>query len=543
MKTFTTEGRCIPSIHYMVRMADNIQKMQSMVKAGKYFIISRPRQYGKTTTLFALEQALSGEYTVVRMSLTSLDESAYEARESFARSFCQRLLRLKKQGSDIPEEIGTGMAAIANGTATANLQSLSALLEDWCLVSPRPVVLILDEVDRAEGSDVFRDFLGKLRDSYIERDPEHMQSAFQSVILAGVTDVEHLKGGIRPQDQSRGTGSPWNIASNLDIPMELPSPGIMEMLREYKTDHHIRMNVKTVTESIMRWTSGYPYLVSRICEILDTMMVPDRFPSLSKAWTAAGVDEAASMIITKESSLLSSLMGKVNNLPELAQNLSDFLYKGKYINYSMDNEQQKQFLLYGFARVSNGYLVIHNEIFRVRLTRKFDDDFHQRDMRGHAVWEAGASDKRKFVDTNGDLDVYRLLERFTQVFTKVRYSSLLPDEEAQEKAFIEEAGRRQFLLYLTPIINGTGTYTIEEQTLDKRRMDVVIHYRGKRYVIELKIWRGVKYNSDGEQQLKGYLDYFGLNVGYMLTFSFTRNKQVGMHSHTVDGRLLHEAVV
>ena len=90
------------------------------------------------------------------------------------------------------------------------------------------------------------------------------------------------------------------------------------------------------------------------------------------------------------------------------------------------------------------------------------------------------------------------------------------DPEA-EKRFIEEEGRERFLIYLSPIINGVGTYSIEEQTRDRKRMDVVIHYLGKRYIVELKIWRGARYNEYGERQISEYLDYFNLDVGYMLS--------------------------
>ncbi len=52
--------------------------------------------------------------------------------------------------------------------------------------------------------------------------------------------------------------------------------------------------------------------------------------------------------------------------------------------------------------------------------------------------------------------------------------------------FVEENGRRVFLLYLKPIINGTGNYYIEAQTRDQSRTDVIVDYLGKQYVIELK---------------------------------------------------------
>ena len=56
------------------------------------------------------------------------------------------------------------------------------------------------------------------------------------------------------------------------------------------------------------------------------------------------------------------------------------------------------------------------------------------------------------------------------------------------KKFIEENGRKLFLLYLKPIINGTGNYYIEARTRDSRRTDVIVDYKGKRFIIELKIW-------------------------------------------------------
>ena len=38
-----------------------------------------------------------------------------------------------------------------------------------------------------------------------------------------------------------------------------------------------------------------------------------------------------------------------------------------------------------------------------------------------------------------------------------------------DQKFIEENGRKLFLLYLKPIINGTGNYYIEARTRDSRR--------------------------------------------------------------------------
>ncbi|MBP5362200.1 MAG: hypothetical protein J6Y71_04155 [Ruminococcus sp.] len=95
-----------------------------------------------------------------------------------------------------------------------------------------------------------------------------------------------------------------------------------------------------------------------------------------------------------------------------------------------------------------------------------------------------------------------------------------------ERILEEECER--FLTYLAPIINGAGSYSIEELTRDHRRMDIVIHYLGRRYVIELKIWNGERYNAEGEKQIRDYLNNFDLSEGYLLSFNFNKNKEQGV---------------
>ncbi|MFI3212323.1 MAG: GxxExxY protein [Eubacteriales bacterium] len=129
----------------------------------------------------------------------------------------------------------------------------------------------------------------------------------------------------------------------------------------------------------------------------------------------------------------------------------------------------------------------------------------------------------------------RILEKFVQHFDDI-YGN-------QSIAFKEEEGRKYFLLYLKPIINGVGIYYIEAQTRDMRRTDIIIDYLGKQYIIEMKIWHGEEYNTRGEQQLTEYLDYYHLEKGYMLSFNFNENKEVGVKSIEIAGKILIEAVV
>ena len=122
----------------------------------------------------------------------------------------------------------------------------------------------------------------------------------------------------------------------------------------------------------------------------------------------------------------------------------------------------------------------------------------------------------------------------------VHFNDLYGDKD---EAFIEEEGRKYFLLYLRPIINGTGNYYIEARTRELKRTDVIVDYCGEQYIIELKIWHGNEYNSRGEKQLVGYLDDYHTNKGYMVSFNFNKKKQIGVKELVIGDKILIEAVV
>ncbi len=72
---------------------------------------------------------------------------------------------------------------------------------------------------------------------------------------------------------------------------------------------------------------------------------------------------------------------------------------------------------------------------------------------------------------------------------------------------------------------------------------MIVDYLGEQFVIELKIYRGNAYHTRGERQLMDYLDYYHLDVGYMLSFSFNKMKEIGVRDIEVGDKILVEAVV
>ncbi|MDE6829543.1 MAG: 9-O-acetyl-N-acetylneuraminate esterase, partial [Lachnospiraceae bacterium] len=71
-RIFNTSGDCRLQIHYMVNITERLEKIKAMVDAGQYFTINRARQFGKTTTLKALEEFLKDDYIVISMDFQML---------------------------------------------------------------------------------------------------------------------------------------------------------------------------------------------------------------------------------------------------------------------------------------------------------------------------------------------------------------------------------------------------------------------------------------------------------------------------------------
>ena len=167
-------------------------------------------------------------------------------------------------------------------------------------------------------------------------------------------------------------------------------------------------------------------------------------------------------------------------------------------------------------------------------TRLYNLFLSEEDFKNNVFSREGELAKNIFVE-DGKLNMRLIMERFIITYTEI--VGPLVDR------FKEKDGREQFLLYLKPIINGTGNYYIEAQTRDQTRTDVIVDYLGQQYIIELKIWRGERYNAEGEKQIGEYLDYWHLNTGYMLSFNFNKNKKTGVHQVHIGDKLLYEGML
>lgn len=531
MRYFNTEGWCKPNEHYMVRLDDRLDKIKKLyVNRGKYFVINRGRQYGKTTTLMALAEYLKNDYVVLAMDFQMMSTANFADEQTFAMSFMKYIEDLISSEDELVRAIDSeAFQALVQMTkqGTVSINEMFSCLSRICKTANKSIVLIIDEVDSASNNEVFIDFLAQLRGYYLDREK---RSIFHSVILAGVYDIKNLKLKIRPNSDHQ-YNSPWNIAARFNIDMSFSVEQIALMLREYETEHQTGMDIEIVAQEIYQYTSGYPYLVSLICKYLDEDLPEKKgFWNITDVWTRKGIAEAVKILLNESAPLFSSMMRHISEYPDLKKMLYVMLFQGERFAYNPDNKAIELACMFGYTINNNGSVQIANRIFETRLYNFF---LSEEELLS-AMSKMAKRDGSQFV-LNGRLNMERVLEKFVEYFTDI-YS------ETDEK-FVENYGRKFFLLYLKPIINGTGNYYIEAQTRDAKRTDVIVDYMGEQFIVEMKIWRGNEYNERGEQQLTEYLDYFRQKKGYMVSFNFNRKKEIGIKTIMIEDKTIVEAVV
>lgn len=369
-KIFNVAGNCKSKIHYMVDIKERLIKIKEMVDRGDYFTINRARQYGKTTTIRELCHFLEEDYLVISMDFQKeMSDAKFRNENAFSLAFANAFLwKINGFESILTEKVQNIIDdlndVIHNRKEDLELVELFRYLSSVCRYSEKPLVLIIDEVDSATNNQVFIDFLAQLRGYYIDRDES---PTFQSVILAGVYDVKNIKRKLRPEDDHK-TNSPWNIAADFPVDMSFSAKGIAGMLSDYEKDHKTGMNINKISELIYDYTSGYPFLVSRICKLIDEQVAgTEAFPDKSASWTKAGFLEAIKLLLAEKNTLFESLTGKLTEYPQLKQMLYALLFQGQSISYNPDDDAIAMARMFGFVKVENHAVVVANRIFETCL--------------------------------------------------------------------------------------------------------------------------------------------------------------------------------
>lgn len=500
-KRFNTTGVCVSRKHYMVDITSKLKEIEKLIENEFYFTINRPRQYGKTTTLNLIANYLKQKYLVIDISFEGIGDSVFEKEKSFCNKFLKLMVNSLKFNDKKESERLNNLTDDIN-----DIQELSEVITSFVENAKKDVVLIIDEVDKSSDNQLFLSFIGMLRNKYLLREVEK-DYTFKSVILAGVYDVKSLKLKLRSQDEAK-YNSPWNIATDFNVDMSFSPIEIGTMLKEYCDDNNVSMDIKKLSKEIYFFTEGYPFLVSRICQIIDERI----YESVKKTWSINDIQKSVKMINEEVNTLFESIVKNLENNDDLYELTKRILIDGEQIVFNPLDPIISTGVTYGIFKKGDDGLEVTNKIFEEIIY-----NYMISKIRTSAKNMSLYNIKSNFIEPSGGLNIQKILQRFMQ-FMKEQYSS--KDEE-----FIEHYGRLLFLAFIKPIINGVGFDFKEVQVSEEKRLDVVITYNNFKYIIEMKIWRGAKYHEEGINQLCDYLDIHSLNKGYLVIFNFNKNKE------------------
>lgn len=523
-KRFNITGTCIPEKHYMADTSDKIDKIIGFIEQDSYFTINRARQYGKTTTLLLLWRRLKEQYIVINTSFEGMGNEAFRSEEAFVRRFCTRVAgSLRLSGYD------NGLADFwSTFYEEENLDTLKERISVFCRQTGREVLLFIDEVDKSADNQMFLNFLGILRELYLERAMGAV--TFKSVILAGIYDIKNLKLKLRPEEE-RKYNSPWNVAVDFPIDMNLNISEICSMLQNYQEDRGTVFCIEEAARELYRYTSGYPFLVSLVCLWADERLPENMEPG--ERWAKEGIRVAVREILKSTNTLFDDVIKNIENHEKFKRFIEAVLLEGRQIPYKLSNPEIELGVTFGIIAEDNGICKISNMIFETYI--------YDHIIAGKLMEKTILSVPRsRFITEDHVLDMNGILEKF-QEFMRAEYRK-------RNDTFLEKQGRLLFLAFLKPIINGVGHYVVEPETRNSRRMDVVVFYGKKEYILELKLWYGESRFSEGVDQLADYMDSRGQERGWLLTFCFNEGREKKAEDYTKEiqigaGKIIYSFVV
>jgi len=242
-----------------------------------------------------------------------------------------------------------------------NLHDVSKVIAKFVKESKREIILIIEEVDKSSNNKLFLSFLGILRNKYLLRDEER-DYTFLSVILAGVHDVKNLKLKLRDNDEKK-LNSPWNIAAPFDVNMSFSPLEIETMLEDYCSYNNLAMNISELSEKIFYYTDGYPFLVSKICQIIDEQILGVN----KRIWTLEDIDLAVKDILKGTSTLFDDLIKNIENNKDIHNLIERIILSGEEIPYISSNITMSKCFMYGIIKDESYKCKVNNRIFELFL--------------------------------------------------------------------------------------------------------------------------------------------------------------------------------
>lgn len=488
-RVFNTAGPCLEDRHYMIPPERRLTQVRPIVEGAYYFVLFAPRQTGKTTLLRSLSRALTaeGRYAAITTSLESYTGT------DLAVMMPQILWGLEDSARhQLPPELMPPPRAPFSAEPHV---AIKAYLSAWSAACPRPLVVFLDEVDALPG-ELLLSVLRQIRDGYTSRPAPFPHS----LALVGLRDVRDYKIRLRPDGESLGTASPFNIkVRSLELDT-FTEEEVNELLSQHTAHTGQRWEPDALAE-VWRQSRGQPWLVNALAAQLVTdfdALVPDR----QAVVTRAHVLEAREILIERRDTHLDSLADRLKE-DRVRRIMEPILLGDVTLDHTFNDD---------FLYAKNLGLVTQEE-GKIRIANPIYAEIIPRALSSHV--QMGIPDEPAWYRLpDGTLDLPKLIQGFVAFWR--RHGEVL----LRGMPYQEAAPHLVFMAYLQRIVNAGGRIE-RELAVGTGRADLVVELGCRTDIIELKLHRGRHSLPEGLEQVARYATRLGRDRGYLVIFDPT----------------------
>ena len=500
VRTFNTAGPVRAHRHYQIAPLSRIdlEDVLGLIRDEKYFVLHAPRQTGKTSALLALRDLLNGGQASDFRCLYATVENAQAVRENVAEAMRTVLAELAFQasvtlGDDTLEE---QWPVLLERVGPA--QALRQALARWCMAAPRPLVLLIDEIDALVG-DSLLSVLRQLRTGYVDRPTRFPHS----IVLCGLRDVRDYRIHSSAEDRLVLGGSAFNIKSE-SLRLGDFSEQEIRTLTAQHTEQTGQAFTEDALEMIRERTAGQPWLVNALCYDACFRHKPGR--DRARPLTAAAILEAQERLILRRDTHIDDLGNKLRE--ERVRRVIEPILAGA--NEIRGSEEDLAYVrdLGLVAQPVDGPPRIANPIYAEVVPRHLNN-LVQETLPQRMAW---------YVDADGALDVEGLIAAFQTFFREHS------EHWVQRFEQYHQAGPQLLLhAHLQRVVNGGGRIK-REYALGRGRTDLLIVWpqggRERRWVVECKLRRGdlERTIEEGMAQTRAYADRCATEAGHLVVF-------------------------
>jgi len=488
-RIFEDSGTVDSKMSYHVELENVVntknQDIKTMVDMGRYFSIFAPRQSGKTTFFKGFSSKLEKDPAYVSIFLS------FQAYKNVDRQRFYQLIQKEVYNQLINRLNAVNCSkrdAVKVCLDSHNLTdhiSLSELFEELNrIIEFKKIVIFIDEFDGIPINEL-ENFLTTLRELY-QKYKERTDKALYSVGLVGIRNITKLiVGGV----------SPFNIADQVKLP-----PFTLKNVRDLYAQYTEETNQVFTEESVKKVfdeTAGQPWLVNR----LGTILTVDIKPQTTDPITAEDVEKAVEILLYEENSHFDNISEKAKQYKETFINI---VFDG--VEYIPGDEEQSLLLTHGLIKAEGKNIRVSNPVYKKRFTKTF---FRE----SGAIVDVSV---RGYFRPDGLLNMEAILSDFEEYIMQIGVNAFYASQKPYEKTgqFLLTAWLYQF------VEQGKGELSFEVST-GLGRIDILLIYQGRKYIVETKINRSSFERTAGkaiDQLCSKYLLTERANEGYVVIF-------------------------